>query len=389
MADRTRRPVKGYPGIYKVQRVKGVVYEARYRAEGKVRGRTFATLTEADAFLKTTRHAVHTGDYIPPEAGRVTFGDVAAAWLGGKQRANLKARTLDGYQHVINSWLARWATRPVGSITHLEVQQLLTDLSERKPQTVRNVFNVLRGVMDEAVDAGYVRANPCQRFAKKMPAANRTHRARFLMPQEVARLAGEMPGPYGLLVTFAAWSGLRAGEVAGLRAGRVDVARNRVQVRETVINLGSERRVDTPKSEKSRRTVPIPPPLARLLADHIAAHGLADSEYVWSGEGGQPLNHAAFYRRVFLPAAKRAGLGHVRFHDLRHTYASLMAHQGEDLYRVSRWMGHSTIAITADLYTHLFEGEDAALQSRLTAAFATGHTPDASVVSLAARRISV
>ncbi len=63
-----------------------------------------------------------------------------------------------------------------------------------------------------------------------------------------------------------------------------------------------------------------------------------------------------------------------------------MAHQGEDLYRVSRWRGHSTIAITADLYTHLFEGEDGALQSRLTAAFTTGHTPDAEVVSLARRR---
>ncbi len=52
-----------------------------------------------------------------------------------------------------------------------------------------------------------------------------------------------------------------------------------------------------------------------------------------------------------------------------------MAHQGEDLYRVSRWMGHSTIAITADLYTHLFVDEDAALQSRLSAAFVTSHTP--------------
>ncbi len=215
-----------------------------------------------------------------------------------------------------------------------------------------------------------------------MPAANRTHRARFLTAQEVARLAGQLPAPYDLLVTFAAWSGLRAGEVAGLRVGRVDTVRNRVEVRETVVYLGSERREDTPKSEKSRRTVPLPPPLARLLAAHIAAHRLRPEDYVWSSADGGALDYPTFYRRAFLPAAKRAGIGHVRFHDLRHTYASLMAHQGESLYRVSRWMGHSTIAITADLYTHLFEGEDAALQSRLAAAFTTGHTPDPRVVSL-------
>ncbi len=135
------------------------MYEARYRAEGKVRGRTFALLAEADAFLKTTRHAVQTGDYIAPEAGRVTFGQVAEAWFAGKQQANRKARTLAGYRHILDSWLARWRSRPVGTISHLGVQRLLTDLGGKKPQTVRNVSNVLRGVLDEAVDAGYRRDN--------------------------------------------------------------------------------------------------------------------------------------------------------------------------------------------------------------------------------------
>jgi hypothetical protein len=74
------------------------------------------------------------------------------------------------------------------------------------------------------------------------------------------------------------------------------------------------------------------------------------------GWDGSRLNMPAFYEAHSQPACTSAGLGRVRFHDLRHTYASLMAHQGEDLYRVSKWMGHSTIAITADLYTHLFQG---------------------------------
>lgn len=76
----------------------------------------------------------------------------------------------------------------------------------------------------------------------------------------------------------------------------------------------------------------------------------------------------------------------LRFHDLRHTYASLMAHHGEDIHRVSKWMGHSTIAITADLYTHLFQEEDASLNERLTAAFATSHATTGNVVALRAKR---
>ncbi len=361
-------------------------WEARYREkDGTRRAKTFRTEEEAKAFLKTVQYLVQTGDYIAPEAGKVKFKDVADAWFASKQQANRKARTLDGYRHILESWLARWDKREVGSITNLDVQRLLADLANKRPQTVRNVFNVLRGVLDEAVDAGYLRANPCSRFAKKMPKADRTERARFLTPQEVARLAAALAPPHDLLVTVAAWSGLRAGELAGLRAGRVDAKRNRLHVKETVINVAGERRQDTPKSEKSRRTVPIPPPVAKMLADYIAVHGLADGDYVF-GRDGQPHHHAAFYRTEFRKACEAAGLTGLRFHDLRHTYASLMAHQGESLYRVSRWMGHSTIAITADLYTHLFEGEDAALDKRLAAAFATGHTPDPTVVSLAVKR---
>lgn len=362
-------------------------WEARYReADGTRRARVFASEDEAKQFLKTVQYRVQTGDYIAPEAGKVTFGLVAEAWFASKQQANRKARTLDGYRNILDSWLARWDKRAVGSITHLDVQRLLTDLSGKRPQTVRNVFNVLRGVMDEAVDAGYLRANPCSRFAKKMPKQDRTERARFLTPQEVARLAAALAPPHDLLVTLAAWSGLRAGELAGLRAGRVDTAKCRLHVKETVVSVGGERRADTPKSDKSRRTVPIPPPLAALLRDHIDAHDLGPDDYVFGNSDGTPLNHAAFYRTGFRKATEAAGLTGLRFHDLRHTYASLMAHQGEDLYRVSRWMGHSTIAITADLYTHLFEGEDAALATRLAAAFATGHTADATVVSLPRKR---
>jgi integrase len=195
-----------------------------------------------------------------------------------------------------------------------------------------------------------------------------------------------MDPPYDLLVTLAAWSGLRRGELAGLRVRRVDTDRHRIDVQETVINLGGERHEDTPKSEDSRRSVPIPPPVAKMLADHVAAHDLGPDDYVFGQADGSAMNMPAFYRTEFRKGTEAAGLVGLRFHDLRHTYASLMAHHGEDIHRVSKWMGHSTIAITADLYTHLFEDDDTALSDRLAAAFATSTAANGNVVPLRAKR---
>jgi len=355
-------------------------YEARYRdPDGKQRGRSFTTEKEAASFLKTVLYAKEVGDYVAPEAGRTTFGEVADAWLLSKQ--NLKPRTRQEYRMVLNSWLARWNARPIATIRDGDVAALMADLAARSPQTQRNVFNITRAVFTRAVRLKYVRTNPVAPYAEDLPSTVRQEQ-RFLTPQQVARLAGELDAPHDLLVTLAAWSGLRAGELAGLRVRRFDAARCRVEVRETVSRLGSQLVQDTPKSKKSNRVVPIPPPVARLLADHIAAHGLGSDDYVF-GKDGKPLDHQSFYRFRFKPAAERVGLAGLRFHDLRHTFASLMRyHAGADLYRVSRLLGHSTVALTADTYTHLFEEEHDDLQQRMGAAFLAGHTPDTTVVPL-------
>lgn len=126
--------------------------------------------------------------------------------------------------------------------------------------------------------------------------------------------------------------------------------------------------------------------MAHLLANHIAAHDLTDDDFMWREEDGSALNMPRFYRGKFATACKKAGLVGLRIHDLRHTYASLMAQQGEQIFHVSRWMGHSTIAITADLYTHVFQGEDAALAQRMGDAFTAGNVPDRTVVSLPVRK---
>lgn len=193
---------------------------------------------------------------------------------------------------------------------------------------------------------------------------------------------------------FAAYTGLRRGEIAALNIGDVRVWlhngtwRGKVTVRQSaryVPNKDNEREENwlfsTPKTETSVRDVPLFPDLAEEMHTYLAEHpnrtdptmplwpnrrrgghthgtkrttddapGQVDWSARWEPE--------AFCRNVFAPAVKRARLGKVRFHDLRHTFASICSANGIPVERVSAWMGHSSIVITWSTYTHLFRGDD-------------------------------
>jgi integrase len=378
-------------GISKRQRRKGTVYEVRYRANEsgvvRQRARTFATEDEAKAFLATVKHQVQTGDYIDPALARKTWATVAAEWQEQKATSGKKQRTLRGHGFTLTKWCSRWDDQAISSVTYADVQGLINEMVEagRRPQTVRNVFNVVRGVLDYAVDAGYIRSNPAVRLRKHLP-KGQTSEPRYLTAAQVETLASSLRAPHDLFVRLAAWSGLRAGELAGLRVNRVDVLRSRITVAETVVDMGKEGlKADTPKSAKSNRTVPIPPALARQVAAHIAAAGLGPDDYVF-GVAGQPHDHDEFYRHVFVPATEATGLAPLRMHDLRHTYASLMHAQGRSMLEVSRWMGHSTYRLTADTYSHLWDGEDGSLNDALDAAFLAATAAPSKVTAMNSRR---
>ncbi|MDQ1629451.1 MAG: hypothetical protein QOI54_3195 [Actinomycetota bacterium] len=384
MADKKREPVRGYAGMYKIRRTKGVVYEIRYRArddrgEWQQFSATFPTKEEAAAEMDERRAARRKGTHITPARGRRTFGDVTAQWLDSKDR---KARTMKGYQHILDSWLGSWRHRQVSSITYDDCASVLVAMrtAGRHGQTVRNVYNVMRGVLDQAVEAGCIAVNPATPLRKRLPRSGERDVC-FLTADQVATLSASLPAPYDLVVTFAAWSGLRAGEIAGMRVRNVDPMRRRVRVEETVVALRGGLQADTPKTPKSRRAVPLPASLAHLLADHIAARGLGPNDYMFGSPDGSPLNHGRFYQRIFKPAANGIGLPDLRFHDLRHTYASLMRPH-LDMFELSRRMGHSTYRLTADTYSHLYETDDPTLDERLDAAFQAATTPSPVVARL-------
>ncbi len=354
--------------IRKRQRASGVRYEARWREpDGTPRGKTFATHAEAKTHLLAVAHSKGQGTYVPKVQGQTPFRQVAAEWLDAKPR---KARTVESYQHVIGTWLEPWLDRPVEGIGYSDVTGLVARLRKagRTPQTIHNIFNVAHGVLRYAVKARYIVVNPAAPVREDLPRREHAAERQPLTAEQVQALATLLPPQYGLVVRFAAWSGLRAGEIAGLRVRRLNALRAEVQVVETVARLVGGSTPDTPKSRKSKRTVPIPVSLARELAAHVTARGLGPDNYVFGDDGGKHLNHAAMYRRYFVPAAAAIGRADLTFHDLRHTYASLMAPH-IDMLELSRRMGHQTYALTANTYSHLYERDDPAKAAALDALY--------------------
>jgi integrase len=194
---------------------------------------------------------------------------------------------------------------------------------------------------------------------------------RFLNSAEVARLADAIGPRYRALVLLGAYGGLRMGELAGLRRGRVDLLRGTVDVAEIVVEVHGQLDSGPPKTRAGRRAVGLPRAVVAELAAHMGPFGPADA-HVFTAEKGGVLRTSNFRVKVWLPAVEAAGLAPLRPHDLRHTAVALWIAAGANPNEVSVRAGHSSVSFTLDRYGHLFPGYDAELRDRLDAMHAEG-----------------
>jgi integrase len=221
--------------------------------------------------------------------------------------------------------------RPVGQITALDVQAWVTKLSRSglAAGTVHNAYRVLSGVLDAAVRANYTRANVARSLTRNDLPKPVNKEMLFLTAEEVHRVAEELPEPWGLMVRFAAVTGMRAGEVNGLRWENVDLLRGRVRVAESVSRVGTDVYIVPPKNGKVR-TVPLSKDVAGKLRAYAEIHPAFSPEaYVWPSPMGlpdEPMHWGRdFYLKEWKAAVARADLPKgLRFHDLRHTCAALL-----------------------------------------------------------------
>jgi integrase len=353
--------------------------------------KTFRTKGEAQDWLTQQSASVLRGDHTDPRRADRPFSDAVAAWRETRT-PGLAPKTRDRYDDVLRVYLEpEFGPVPLSAMTREIVKRYFARLQttgkthgrERpgqplSPGTVRKVHTVLSSVLSEAVEIGMLRVNPAVRM--KLPAAPRRDMT-VLTADEVRQLADAIAPHYRTLIYTAAYTGLRAGELWALRRRDVDLLRGVLHVRQTVkrdtaaLNADPKtvdaygREVGSPKNGRPR-TITLPASLKAMLTDHLMTPdpgGTGPDAMVFHTPGGKAVRHTLFMRTEFrtalavLPADKRK----LRFHDLRHSHASLLIAAGANINLVKERLGHASITTTLNVYGHVLPASESALVAAL------------------------
>jgi len=185
------------------------------------------------------------------------------------------------------------------------------------------------------------------------------------------------------MVLFDGYCGLRMGELAGLRRGRVDLLRRQVRVIETAVEVKGRLIFDAPQTRAGNRTVPVPPSVADRLDRHMAEFKEPGPDaLVFPGADGGALRANAWRSRYWRPAIRATGLAPLRPHDLRHTAVSLWIAAGASPKQIATWAGHTSVAVVLDRYGHLLPGHEEAVLAGLDVLAKSPPTPGADLLAL-------
>jgi integrase len=357
---------KGRRSFGSVRRLPSGRWQARYRdAAGKshTAPETFTTRPEATRFLAQVETDLARGEWTDPRAGRVLFAEWAARWR--ETTTNLRPNTRALHAYLLRRFLMpAFADTAVADLDLMAVRSWLARLEREavSPNTVAKAYRLLARIMDTAVDASLIVRNPC---SVKGAATERAPEMRVATVAQVAALAQAIDPRYRALVLVAAYSGLRWGELVGLRVKRVDLLHGWITVAEQATEIDGQFTWGPPKTEAGRRTVTLPAVAAAALAEHLSTYSQPgpDGLVFTSAEGGL-LRRSNFNRRVWQPAKRAVGLEGLRFHDLRHTSATLSIAAGASIRELMARMGHSSSA-AALRYQHVMAGRDAAIAAAL------------------------
>ena len=234
-------------------------------------------------------------------------------------------------------------------------------------------------MLGHAVDWGYLRKNPALKV--KHPTVNRGEMEAF-SPGDTSKMLRFAHGPWYTLLLVAVTTGLRRGELLSVKWSNVDWDSGRYFVKETLLRSEDGKPTfGSPKTRASIASVDLTPACLSALKEHRKAQAEAilaagqeyiDLDLVFASSKGTPLNPSNVVRRIFHPTLKKAGLRRIRFHDLRHTCASLLIAQGESPKYIQRQLRHASVQMTFDTYGHLFPEMGREAAARLDVALRLG-----------------
>lgn len=368
-------PVERHSGIYYSERSNGDrSYEVRYRdSNGKTRflvcGPRLRDALDQQAKIRTR---LNDGEQVAPN--KMRFNDLVLEWRRnrrGKHGEPLSEATVRVYDSNYRLYL-----QPV--FGHRRIQQITTDDialflrtvtgKSGKPLSASSrtlIYAVLNDIFSYASNRrrGYLRDNPCAHLEQGERPTQKRLEARLCTAEEAAALMQHAPQWLGNIIQTALLTGMRQGEILGLTWENVDFAAEEIRVRQ---QLSPARELRQTKGRRER-TVPLLPALRSTLWNLPSRFA---GGYVFLNEAGRPFQDSVV-RAVFKRTRDKAGISEIprplRFHDLRHTYGSVLLQDGKDIVWVSELLGHASVNVTLDVYAHVVKKQNRAddVQKRL------------------------
>lgn len=314
---------------------------------------SFDLKKDAEKREREARRDIDLGHF--PKPKRIGFADFVDRWFA---TLVLRPSSLNDYRNTCRHLKDRFKNRPLQTITTEEIDTFLADFGRNHaPATVRKTATRIRQVFKRAVSWGYVPSSPALDLAN-IPRAPKPNQQRIIGPEQVADLLPAAPPYWRPLFLVAVMTGLRRGELFGLTWDDILWTERKIQVRYQL----QDARLVEPKSESARRRIDVGPTVLAALAEHRRFCPVSDLDLVFPTPSGLPIHASDWNRDVFKPTTRRAMLPNLTLHDLRHTFASALIHQGQSVKYVQTVMGHASAETTLDVYGHLFEmgGQDAA-----------------------------
>src|SRR5215212_7338042 len=331
--------------------------------DGKRRYVSGKTKEEARRALRQARANTDQGLFF--DADNLKVGEFLDRWLADSVSDTVKATTFERYEQITRLHLKPALGRVrLKALTPAHVRGLYREKLEAgsSARTVRYIHTTLHKALKQAVLDGLIPRNATEAVKPPQPTREEMHPLTPEQAKLLLQVAHESGDRLDALYVLAIHTGLRQGELLGLKWDDVDLDEGSLQVRRTLTITKDGPVFTSPKTSGSRRSVKLTSNAIEVLKRHLERQlgeidkvGSLWSEngLIFASETGEPLNRHNLIRRSFKPLLKQAGLPQIRFHDLRHTCATLLLIRNVNPKIVSEMLGHSTIAITLDTYSHV------------------------------------
>ncbi len=324
-------------------------YAIVFWVDGKQKWKTLGpNKKEAEKALNEAMSQVHDGCY--SENKEIGFSELADKWLSDYIEPKVKPATYRFYSYIIRLHLAPYFKDQ--NIKRLTVNKIETYVAfKRKGTDLSNTtigyhITVLKMLLKRAVIWEYIKSNPAQYVEKPRVEHKEMD---YLNPEEIRLFLDNVSDRFRPFFMTAIFTGMRRGELLALRWSDINWASGHVHVRRT-LSLGQ---IHEPKSKRAIRAIVMSPVLVSTLKKHRLSCPHSDTDLVFPNTLGGIMDGRNMYQREYMAALRRAGLRHIRFHDLRHTYASMLISQSENIKFIQHQLGHASIQTTLDRYGHL------------------------------------